>query len=246
MDVGGIVSGRVLDSSASAGGTSGSTDYVADPILGHGRSFALQRIFDIVGSVVAIILFAPVLATIPVVLKWKYPNVPVLFGNPVVGKGGRPFRMWKFSTMIPNAHVIIDEILTSDEKLKKEWEENVKLDNDPRILPGLGAFLRRTSINELPQFFNVLKGDMSLVGPRPITKAEEERYRRIGGIAMLARRHAQRPGVTGLWQASGRSNVSYEERVRLDDTYLRSQSIWFDIKILCWTVARVVSRDGAV
>lgn len=210
------------------------------------RSFALKRMFDVVMSLVAILVLSPVLVTIAILLKVKHPEVPVVFGNRVVGKNGRPFRMWKFSTMHKDAHLLLQKMLEEDETLRAEWEANVKLQCDPRILGGFGGFLRRTSLNELPQFFNVLSGSMSLVGPRPITKDEEDLYVKIGGPKMLARRHAQRPGITGLWQATGRSDITYEERVQIDNKYLREQSFLLDIMILWWTVGKVLSRDGAV
>ena len=209
------------------------------------RSFFAKRLFDFVVSLCGLVVLAPVFLIISIVIKAKYPSVPVLFANPVVGKNGRPFRMWKFSTMVPDAHIILADLLEGNEALRNEWNENVKLQYDPRILPGVGDFLRRSSLNELPQLYNVLIGDMSLVGPRPITKAEEDHYIRIGGIGILARRHSQRPGITGLWQATGRSDVSYEERIVLDNAYLRSQSFGFDLKILWWTVRKVISRKGA-
>ena len=210
------------------------------------RSFALKRAFDIVMALIALILLSPVLLTLALMLTSRYRNVPVFFGGRVVGVHGKPFRMWKFSTMKADAHIILKDMLDKNPALRAEWSANVKLNHDPRILPGLGDFLRRTSLNEMPQFYNVLVGDMSLVGPRPITKIEEDLYIRLGGPEMLERRHAQRPGITGLWQATGRSDVSYAERVQIDDSYLRNQSFLMDLKILWWTVGKVISRRGAV
>lgn len=209
------------------------------------RNFVLKRFFDVVMSLLAIVILSPALLAIALVLKIKHPGVPVLFGNKVVGKQGRSFKMWKYSTMQKDAHLILKEMLAEDESLRAEWEANVKLHCDPRILGGFGGFLRRSSLNELPQLFNVLAGRMSLVGPRPITKEEEDLYLKIGGPSMLARRHAQRPGITGLWQATGRSDVSYEERIQIDNKYLREQSFLLDIKILFWTVGKVLSAKGA-
>lgn len=221
-------------------------DYVSLPVVQEqGRSFALKRLFDIVGSASLLIILAPVFLAIAIAIKMKLSNVPFFYGATVVGLHGREFRMWKFSSMIPNAHLVLEKMLAAEEALQQEWSENVKLRNDPRIIPGLGEFLRRTSLNELPQLFNVLIGQMSLVGPRPITKAEEALYLRMGGPDMLARRHAQQPGITGLWQATGRSDISYAERIKLDESYLRAQNFLLDIKILWWTVQKVISRKGA-
>jgi lipopolysaccharide/colanic/teichoic acid biosynthesis glycosyltransferase len=205
-----------------------------------------KRLLDIVVATVALIIMAPVFGVIAILLKTRYRNVPVFYGGWVIGQNGTPFRMWKFSTMRADAHLVLKKMLEENPALRAEWDQNVKLQKDPRILPGIGSFLRRSSLNELPQFYNVLIGDMSLVGPRPITQDEEKRYMYIGGMDMLASRNAQRPGITGLWQATGRSDVTYEERVKIDQTYLREQCFSLDLKILWWTLRKVVSGEGAV
>lgn len=210
------------------------------------RSFAAKRSFDIVVTILLVAILSPLFLLISFLIKLSNRHVPVLFGHEVVGRDGRTFRMWKFSTMVPDAHLVLKELLATDPDLRQEWERDVKLRHDPRILPGIARFLRGSSLNELPQLFNVLMGDMSLVGPRPITKDEEQLYLQFGGADMLKTRHAQRPGITGLWQTTGRSDVSYEERVGIDADYLRRQSLAFDIEILIRTVLKVVSRQGAV
>lgn len=179
-------------------------------------------------------------------IKIVHPRVSLFFPIEVIGREGKHFKMWKFSTMLPNAHSFLERMLEADRALKAEWQANVKLRNDPRILPFTGRFLRTTSMDELPQLWNVVRGDMSLVGPRPITEREEGLYIRYASKEMLEMRHAQRPGITGLWQATGRSDVTYEERVCLDTQYLVNQSFWYDLKILWWTLRKVFSTEGAI
>ena len=218
-----------------------------EPMKPPGKIYQiLKRTFDIAASSTALILFAPVFVSIAFVIKCTSPDVPVFFGVEVIGRNGRPFRMWKFSTMIRDAHLVLADLLESSPELKREWEEAFKLKTDPRILPFVGRFLRKTSLNELPQLWNVIVGEMSIVAPRPITVSEEELYLRLGGIEVLRARHAQAPGLTGLWQATGRSDVTYEQRVTMDVEYLRKQSFLRDIRIIGWTVSRVLSGQGAV
>ncbi len=201
----------------------------------------VKRAFDIFASLAAIALLSPLLLLIVALIKLRYPGVPVLFGQKSVGRDGKPFNSWKFSTMLPNAHLILEEVLAKDEALRREWEETCKLKDDPRILPGIGNFLRRTSLNELPQLFNVLFGDMSLVGPRPITHRELIQF--YGPAAQLYK--SVRPGITGLWQVSGRSETTYDERIVYDEWYILNWSFWYDIVILLQTVRVVLQRRGA-
>ncbi len=201
----------------------------------------VKRGFDILGSFTAIVLLTPVFLTIALLLKLKHPSVPLLFGQNVVGKTGRQFVIWKFSTMAPNAHLLLEQILQENDALRHEWNQTFKLKNDPRILPGIGDFLRRSSLNELPQFFNVLIGDMSLVGPRPVVQRELTQY--YGSAAQLYTR--VRPGITGLWQISGRSDTTYEERVMYDEWYILNWSFWYDVVIILQTAWIVLSGKGA-
>lgn len=223
------------------------------PIKGFGKSdrqprrgyFEAKRIFDITFSLVALVLSLPLFLIIALVLRARYPEVSVLVGIEVVGRGGRQFRMWKFSTMVKDAELALSRLLQQDPAARQEWESAVKLRKDPRILPGIGTFLRRTSINELPQLWNVLKGEMSLVGPRPIRKEEEAFYLKYGGTEMLRRRNSIRPGITGLWQISGRNDVSYEDRVAIDGIYLDKMSFSIDLKILFETALTILKLRGA-
>ncbi|RVS29652.1 UDP-phosphate galactose phosphotransferase, partial [Klebsiella pneumoniae] len=171
--------------------------------------------------------------------KVKKDGGPAIYGHERIGKGGRPFKCLKFRSMVINSKEVLEELLICDPKARQEWNATFKLKNDPRITK-IGAFLRRTSLDELPQLFNVLKGDMSLVGPRPIITAELERYNDEVDYYLLSK-----PGMTGLWQVSGRSDVDYETRVYLDAWYVKNWSMWNDIAILFKTISVVLRKDGA-
>ncbi|HDY8748802.1 TPA: sugar transferase, partial [Klebsiella pneumoniae] len=156
-----------------------------------------------------------------------------------VGKNGRKFKCLKFRSMVINSKEVLENLLINDNEAREEWEKTFKLKNDPRITK-IGHFLRRTSLDELPQLFNVLKGEMSLVGPRPIITEELQRYNEEVDYYLLSK-----PGMTGLWQVSGRSDVDYDTRVYLDSWYVKNWSMWNDIAILFKTIAVVLNRDGA-
>ena len=164
---------------------------------------------------------------------------PATFDHYRVGTGGRLFRCRKFRTMRLGAEAALSEILARDPVLRAEWETHHKLADDPRVTP-LGKWLRRSSLDELPQLLNVLHGEMALVGPRPITLEELRRYG-------AARWHylSVPPGMTGLWQVSGRNRTGYERRVELDKLYVTTRSAWLDCKILAKTVLVVLTREGA-
>ena len=164
---------------------------------------------------------------------------PAFYCQNRVGQDGRSFKAWKFRTMHVQSEEILRHWLRNDAELRKEWEENFKLKNDPRVT-AIGRFLRSTSLDELPQLWNVLCGEMSLVGPRPIVQAEAERYG--SDFSLLSR---VKPGISGLWQVSGRSDTTYQDRVRLDMYYIRNWSVWLDIFILAKTCAVVLRRQGA-
>jgi lipopolysaccharide/colanic/teichoic acid biosynthesis glycosyltransferase len=156
-----------------------------------------------------------------------------------IGKGGRTFRAHKFRTMVLNADEILQRCLDESPELNAEWLANHKLKNDPRVTR-VGSILRKLSLDEMPQFWNILTGEMSLIGPRPIVEAEIERYGKCFDLYKQAR-----PGLTGLWQVSGRSDTSYQRRVELDEYYLLNRSIKMDLVILFKTVYVVVGRKGA-
>jgi Undecaprenyl-phosphate galactose phosphotransferase WbaP len=201
------------------------------------RARRRKRAADITLGTALVVFFAPLMAVIALAVCLD--GGPALFGHSRVGLDRRPFRCWKFRTMVVNADQVMRELLSHDEAARAEWESTFKLRHDPRITL-IGRVLRAFSLDELPQLFNVLRGEMSLVGPRPIIEAEVDRY----GTKFTAYCSC-RPGITGLWQVHGRSDVSYARRVELDTQYARTWSLWLDLKILLNTVVVVVRRDGA-
>lgn len=196
-----------------------------------------KRLFDIFGALSIIIVLSPLLIYIS--RKVKKDGGPSIYGHERIGKGGKPFKCLKFRSMVINSKEVLEHLLNNDAAAKEEWDKTFKLKNDPRITK-IGHFLRKTSLDELPQLFNVLKGEMSLVGPRPIITAELERYNDEVDYYLLSK-----PGMTGLWQVSGRSDVDYETRVYLDAWYVKNWSMWNDIAILFKTVGVVLKKDGA-
>lgn len=205
--------------------------------LGRDLTHGAKRALDVTVSAALLLLASPVL--LAVALAVKSDGGPLLFGHLRVGHGGRMFRCWKFRTMVPNAEAVLKEVLASDPMLAEEWRQTLKLKNDPRVTR-FGDFLRRSSLDELPQLFNVLRGDMSLIGPRPVTEGELERYGDAQPYYL-----AVRPGITGLWQVSGRNDTSYGQRVTLDSWYVRNWSLWNDLVILFKTIPAVLRRSGA-
>ncbi|AQV90981.1 UDP-phosphate galactose phosphotransferase [Escherichia coli] len=205
--------------------------------LAKWSSRTLKRLFDIIASIAIIILLSPVLLYISRLVKKD--GGPAIYGHERIGQDGKPFKCSKFRSMVTNSKDVLNELLQNDPEAKREWDTTFKLKNDPRITK-IGAVLRRTSLDELPQLFNVLKGEMSLVGPRPIITAELERYNEEVDYYLLSK-----PGMTGLWQVSGRSDVDYETRVYLDAWYVKNWSMWNDIAILFKTVGVVLKKDGA-
>jgi lipopolysaccharide/colanic/teichoic acid biosynthesis glycosyltransferase len=205
------------------------------------RSVFAEALHLRINQLVALLLLAllsPLLLVIAVLIAQR-DGLPILFGHYRVGLGGKLFRCYKFRSMYRDSSRMLTELLRTDVAARAEWERDCKLTDDPRVTP-VGRFLRRTSLDELPQLLNVLRGEMCLVGPRPITVAELTRYGSVRWdyLSVL-------PGVTGLWQVSGRSNTSYDERVSLDLEYIDKRSPWLDLKILLKTVKVVVARDGA-
>lgn len=199
----------------------------------------LKRCFDIAAGLAGLIFLAPLFITIAIAIKIFDPG-PILFGHERVGRQGRLFKCWKFRSMVVDSQQRLEALLASDPAAAREWAATQKLANDPRITP-LGRFLRKTSLDELPQFWNVLRGDMSLVGPRPITRAELDRYGRDRRYYLVVR-----PGISGLWQISGRSQSTYEERVALDRLYVETWTFWRDLRIAVMTVPAVLLSRGAV
>jgi len=197
----------------------------------------IKRCFDLVVSASVFLVGAPLFLFIA--FKVSQTGRPIFFGHTRVGQHNRPFKCYKFRTMAPHADKLLAELLASDPEARAEWERDFKLKNDPRITR-IGHFLRKTSLDEIPQLWNVLKGDMSLVGPRPVVTAELERYGNQVDYYLEAK-----PGVTGLWQISGRNDVSYDTRVYLDAWYVKNWSLFNDIVILFKTVKVIFRKDGA-
>ncbi|PYX04912.1 MAG: galactosyl-1-phosphate transferase [Acidobacteria bacterium] len=209
---------------------------IAESAWLHSRG---KRIFDLVFTAVVLPFALPLFLLIPAAILLESRG-PICFQHRRLGRNGRMFWMFKFCTMIDGADVILSQLLDSDPEVRHEFAENYKLKNDPRITR-LGRFLRRLSLDELPQIFNVIKGEISWVGPRPIVQPEVKKYGRYAPALLR-----MKPGVTGLWQANGRSGLAYEERVRLDMEYLSKASLWLDIKTIVKTLPVVLSRAGAM
>lgn len=199
---------------------------------------AATRALDVVLSLAGIIFLFPLLLVIAI-LVFAFDPGPIFFAQKRIGFGGKRFRCYKFRTMATDAEARLQELLRTDPAAREEWEKDHKLRNDPRII-GIGGFLRKSSLDELPQLFNVLKGDMSIVGPRPIVDAEVVRYGRY-----FQHYCTVRPGITGLWQISGRNDVSYRRRVAFDVAYSRSRSFGLNCKIITFTIPSVLLAKGS-
>ena len=188
----------------------------------------IKNLFDKLFSLFVLIAFVPLFLIIALLIKLSSRG-PIFFLQERIGKNNVPFKCIKFRTMYPEAKDILQNLLNKDEKIKKEFEETHKIKNDPRITT-IGKLLRKTSLDELPQFFNVLRNEMSIVGPRPIVKAEKKKYRKnLNKVLSI------KPGITGLWQVSGRNNLTYKKRVMLDINYVKNYNLLMDIRILIRT-----------
>ena len=197
----------------------------------------MKRFVDIVIASLAIGLLAPLSLVIAAIILANGGNV--FFGHERLGLNGRPFKCLKFRSMKLNSQELLTVLLATDDDARAEWNEHYKLKNDPRIT-WFGDFIRRSSIDELPQLINVVKGDMSLVGPRPVMQEELQRYGDHASEFLSVK-----PGVTGLWQVSGRNDLDYEQRVALDIEYVRNHNVFMDLSILIKTVWIVLGRKGA-
>jgi undecaprenyl-phosphate galactose phosphotransferase len=207
--------------------------------LANPLNYFLKRAIDYLITLILLPLIMPLFIFIALLVKTTSKG-PVIFSHERVGKGGKTFKCYKIRTMYIDAEEKLKQILETNPEVKVEWETKYKLTNDPRVTP-IGKFLRKTSLDELPQIFNVLKGEMSLIGPRPVTKEELDKYyKEKAELYCLIP-----PGITGLWQVSGRSNLTYEERVNLDCWYIRNWSLWLDLVILLKTVKVVLKGEGA-
>lgn len=220
--------------------TSAATISPLDVIEYQIKHIPVKRLFDIIFSLLCLILGAPLYLLIALLIFVTSPG-KVIYAQERVGRGGKPFRCYKFRSMYPNADQRLNDLLNENANLKEEWEKSFKLKKDPRIT-SFGLFLRKTSLDELPQFWNVLKGDLSLVGPRPVVREEIEKFYCIKAYKILS----IRPGLTGPWQVSERSNISsYEQRIALDEFYIENQSFLLDLKLICKTIPAMLSSKGA-
>ena len=201
----------------------------------------IKRILDIIFGLIGTILLVPISVVLFVVTKLsKKSNGPLFYDQLRIGQNGKYFKIYKYRTMIVGADKILETYLAENEEARKEFEANQKLENDPRITP-IGNFLRKTSLDEIPQFINVLKGDMSLIGPRPIVDREVPLFGDKMAIV-----HSVKPGITGYWAANGRSNTTYEERIEMETYYAENLSLWLDIKVFFATIVQVLRKEGAV
>ncbi|MDR3430132.1 MULTISPECIES: undecaprenyl-phosphate galactose phosphotransferase WbaP [Silvimonas] len=199
----------------------------------------MKRIFDLTGAIFGLIVLSPILLYMMLQVKRQGGPGSVFFGHVRIGMNGKPFKCWKFRTMVHNSQEVLEHLLATDPQARAEWDKDFKLKNDPRITR-IGHFLRRTSLDEIPQLWNVIKGQMSLVGPRPIIDEELARYGDKVDFYLEAR-----PGLTGLWQVSGRNDTTYDERVALDAWYVKNWNLWYDIAIICKTIRSVTGGHGA-
>ncbi|OIQ68347.1 UDP-glucose:undecaprenyl-phosphate glucose-1-phosphate transferase [mine drainage metagenome] len=197
-----------------------------------------RRAMDVALSALALVFLAPLMIAVAIAIKLQ-DGGPVFFGHTRVGFLGQSFKCWKFRSMVTDAEARLAAVLATDPEARREWDADHKLRKDPRITI-LGRFLRASSLDELPQLFNILVGEMSLVGPRPIVAAEISKYGR-----WFPRYTAVKPGLTGLWQVSGRNDVTYRERVALDILYVRRSNFRLYLFILLMTVPAVLTRSGS-
>lgn len=208
--------------------------------ISRGFTLFIKRIIDIIGAIVGIAILIPLTVAVWIGNRICKDKGPIFYSQERIGKDGKIFKMYKFRSMVVGAEQILEELLEKDAEAREEYSEYKKLKNDPRITK-MGNILRKTSLDEFPQFINVLKGDMSLVGPRaylPEEKVDMEQY--------YETIIASKPGITGLWQVSGRSNTTFEKRLQYDLEYNRKKSISFDVEILFKTVISIAKKEGAM
>lgn len=201
----------------------------------------VKRLMDILGGLVGCVLLVPITVAVYIARKvLKEDDGPLFYEHLRYGKDGKKFRIYKFRSMCIDADKKLKEYLEQNEEAKREFEENHKLKEDPRITR-LGKFIRKTSVDELPQFINVLKGDMSIIGPRPIVDGEIEKYGENKGKFLSVR-----PGLTGYWAANGRSDITYEERMKMELYYVDNISLKLDVQIFLKTIISVIKKEGAM
>ena len=200
--------------------------------------FIIKRLFDIFTSLIGILFLLPISLVIKICALLTGDTSPILFTQNRIGKNGKEFKFYKFRSMVPNADEVLEEML-KDEKIKEQYKKNMKLENDPRITK-IGSFIRKTSIDELPQLINVLKGDMSMIGNRPYLPREKEDMKEYYNDIIKSK-----PGITGYWQVSGRSNINFKERCKLESFYSNNYNLKLDLKIFIKTFYVVLFKKGA-
>ncbi|MDP1880377.1 MAG: sugar transferase [Parachlamydiaceae bacterium] len=204
------------------------------------KHLPLKRTFDIFFSIFCLIILSPIFLVISILILFTSSG-NIIYSHERMGRGGKPFRCYKFRTMYLDADIRLAELLKHDPQLLKEWQQTYKLKKDPRVT-AIGNVLRKLSLDELPQFWNVLRGDLSVVGPRPVVKEEFEKYFGTKGYKILS----IRPGLTGLWQVSGRSDITcYHKRIQLDEYYVDNQSLLFDLQLILKTIPVMLGQKGA-
>jgi len=201
-------------------------------------NLALKRLLDLFLVFMSLPIVLPVVFVIAILIKATSPG-PVFYGHMRVGKNGKPLKAWKFRSMVIDADKQLAHILATDPVRAAEWEKDRKFTDDPRVTK-IGKFLRKTSLDEIPQLWNIFLGQMSFVGPRPVTKPELAKYGKYADYVLSVK-----PGLSGMWQISGRSDTGYEERITLDTYYIQNWSLWLDIWIIIKTVWVVIKGKGA-
>lgn len=201
----------------------------------------IKRLMDVMGALIGILLLIPVTIIIAIANRIAKDKGPVFYTQKRIGKDGKEFNLYKFRSMIVDADEVLEKYLKENEQAREEYNTYKKLKNDPRVTK-IGEFIRKTSIDEIPQFINVLKGEMSLVGPRPYLPKEKEDMNTMyyNNIILC------KPGITGFWQISGRSETTFRERQDMDMEYFNNHSIILDIKLLLKTIKKVISKEGAI
>lgn len=225
----------LLDGSAHA--MAGSVVRVSAPAMAFWGA-ALKRAFDLAFVLGLVVVLLPLLLAVALGVRFSSSG-PIMYSQKRLGKNGASFEFYKFRSMVVNSDEVLDSVLSTVPDARAEWDAYQKLEDDPRITR-FGRLIRRTSLDELPQLWNVITGDMSLVGPRPCMPQQKNLYGRHWSVYC-----AVRPGLTGLWQVSGRNRLTYGERVKLDAEYVRRWSLWLDFKILMKTVKVVLTADGS-
>ncbi len=200
----------------------------------------IKRFIDIIGSIVGIFILIPMIIVLWIANFISKDNGPIFYTQNRIGKDGKYFKLYKFRSMVVGADEKLAKYLAENEEARKEYRKYKKLKDDPRVTP-IGKFIRKTSIDEFPQFINVLKGEMSLIGPRPYLPREKEDMKEAYYYIVTCK-----PGLTGLWQVSGRSDIDFENRLKLDLEYIEKESFSYDTKLFFKTLVNTVKKDGAM